>query len=68
MAIIHSMNVKRFKSFGDLAKNYFKVLLACFDSFVVLSTCLIDMTWNNLLNQQKERGGLSVILVESFKS
>ena len=27
MAIIHSMNVKRFKSFGDLAKDYFKVLV-----------------------------------------
>jgi hypothetical protein len=33
MAIIHSMNVKRFKSFGDLAKDYFKVLLSCFHSF-----------------------------------
>ena len=39
MAIIHSMNVKRFKSFGDLAKDYFKVLLACFHSF----GCVIDV-------------------------
>lgn len=39
MAIIHSMNVKRFKSFGDLAKDYFKVLLACFHSF----DCVVDV-------------------------
>lgn len=39
MAIIHSMNVKRFKSFGDLAKGYFKVLLACFHSF----DCVVDV-------------------------
>ena len=35
MAIIHSMNVKRFKSFGDLAK----VLLSCFHSF----DCVVDV-------------------------
>jgi hypothetical protein len=39
MAIIHSMNVKRFKSFGDLTKGYFKVLLACFHSF----DCVVDV-------------------------
>ena len=39
MAIIHGMNVKRFKCFGNLAKNYFKVLLACFHSF----GCVVDV-------------------------
>ena len=39
MTIIHSMNVKRFKCFGNLAKNYFKVLLACFHSF----DCVVDV-------------------------
>jgi hypothetical protein len=39
MAIIHNMNVKRFKSFDDLAKGYFKVLLACFHSF----DCVVDV-------------------------
>jgi hypothetical protein len=39
MAIMHSMNAKRFKSFGDLAKDYFKVLLACFHSF----GCVVDV-------------------------
>jgi hypothetical protein len=36
MAIIHGMNVKRFKSFGDLAKGYFKVLFPSFD-------CVVDV-------------------------
>ena len=39
MTIIHSMNVKRFKSFDDLAKGYFKVLLVCFHSF----ECVVDV-------------------------
>jgi hypothetical protein len=39
MAIIHSRNVKRFKSLGDLAKGYFKVMLACFHSF----DCVVDV-------------------------
>jgi hypothetical protein len=39
MAIIHSMNVKRFKSVGDLTKGYFKSLLACFHSF----DCVVDV-------------------------
>jgi hypothetical protein len=50
--IIHSMNVKRFKSFGDLAKDYFKVLLSCFHSFgcacriilVSASSCVLNNT------------------------
>jgi hypothetical protein len=39
-----------------------------FTASIVLSTYLIDMTWNNLLNQQKENGGMPVILVESYNA